>query len=101
MSDTKRTKNIVFRLTDEEYGQIEKAATASGDDPQSQSKKSLLAATASCASASLSSSAIARPTAHSDFGMSNGPAKPALFVTAIQTEAKQKRRDRPIAPLYQ
>jgi hypothetical protein len=33
MSETKRTKNITFRLTDDEYSQIEKAATASVDDP--------------------------------------------------------------------
>ena len=33
MSDTKRTRNIAFRLTDEEYKRIEKAAGASGDDP--------------------------------------------------------------------
>jgi len=33
MSETKRTKNIAFRLTDDEYSQIESAATASGDDP--------------------------------------------------------------------
>ena len=39
MSETKRTKNIAFRLTDEEYGQIEKAATASGDDPNTWCRK--------------------------------------------------------------
>ena len=33
MSETKRTKNIAFRLTDEEYLQIERAAAGAGDDP--------------------------------------------------------------------
>lgn len=32
MSETKRTKNIAFRLTDDEYAQIERAATANGDE---------------------------------------------------------------------
>jgi hypothetical protein len=32
-SETKRTKNIAFRLNDEEFAQIEKAAIASGEDP--------------------------------------------------------------------
>ena len=31
--DIKKTRNITFRLTDEEYAQVEKAALASGDDP--------------------------------------------------------------------
>jgi uncharacterized protein (DUF1778 family) len=39
MSETKRTKNIAFRLTDEEYSQIEKAALASGDDPNTWCRK--------------------------------------------------------------
>jgi len=39
MAETKRTRNIAFRLTDEEYGQIEKAATASGDDPNTWCRK--------------------------------------------------------------
>ena len=39
MSETKRTKNIAFRLTDEEYAQIEKAATAAGDDPNTWCRK--------------------------------------------------------------
>jgi len=43
MSETKRTKNIAFRLTDEEYNQIEKAATASGDDPNTWCRKLALA----------------------------------------------------------
>ena len=39
MSETKRTKNIAFRLTDDEYAQIEKAATATGDDPNTWCRK--------------------------------------------------------------
>src|SRR5229473_8598412 len=33
MAETKRTKNIAFRLTDDEYVQIENAASAAGEDP--------------------------------------------------------------------
>lgn len=33
MAETKRTKNIAFRLTDDEYEQIENAASAAGEDP--------------------------------------------------------------------
>src|SRR5689334_19943801 len=43
MSETKRTRNIAFRLTDEEYGRIEKAAGASGDDPNTWCRKLALA----------------------------------------------------------
>jgi uncharacterized protein (DUF1778 family) len=43
MAETKRTRNIAFRLTDEEYGQIEKAASASGDDPNTWCRKLALA----------------------------------------------------------
>lgn len=43
MADTKRTRNIAFRLTEEEYGQIERAATASGDDPNTWCRKMALA----------------------------------------------------------
>ena len=39
MSETKRTKNIAFRLTDEEYFQVERAATATGDDPNTWCRK--------------------------------------------------------------
>ncbi|MGZ8874238.1 MAG: plasmid mobilization protein [Halobacteriota archaeon] len=39
MAETKRTKNIAFRLTDDEYTQIEKAATAAGDDPNTWCRK--------------------------------------------------------------
>lgn len=31
--EIKKTRNITFRLTDEEYAQIEKAASAVGDEP--------------------------------------------------------------------
>ena len=31
--ETKRTKSIAFRLTDEEYAQAERAAMATGDEP--------------------------------------------------------------------
>src|SRR5205823_8604383 len=43
MSETKRTRNIAFRLTDEEYGGIEKAAESSGDDPNTWCRKLALA----------------------------------------------------------
>ena len=33
MTETKRTKNITFRLTDTEYDRVERAAAASDDDP--------------------------------------------------------------------
>lgn len=33
MAETKRTKNIAFRLTDDEYARIENAASAAGEDP--------------------------------------------------------------------
>ena len=33
MTETKRTKNITFRLTDTEYDRVERMAAASGDDP--------------------------------------------------------------------
>ena len=39
MTETKRTRNIAFRLTGEEYSQIEKAAMASGDDPNTWCRK--------------------------------------------------------------
>ena len=31
--EIKKTRNITFRLTDEEYAEVEKAASAAGDDP--------------------------------------------------------------------
>lgn len=39
MAETKRTKNIAFRLTDDEYAQIDKSATAAGDDPNTWCRK--------------------------------------------------------------
>jgi len=42
MSETKRTKNIAFRLNDEEFAQIEKAATANGEDPNTWCRKMAL-----------------------------------------------------------
>jgi len=39
MTETQRTKNIAFRLTDEGYSQIERAAIASGDDPNTWCRK--------------------------------------------------------------
>src|ERR1044071_504451 len=33
MNDAKRIRSVSFRLTDEEYGEIEKAAVAAGDEP--------------------------------------------------------------------
>src|ERR1700694_5902960 len=39
MAETKRTKNIAFRVTDDEYSQIEKGATAAGDDPNTWCRK--------------------------------------------------------------
>lgn len=43
MSETKRTKNIAFRLTDEDYLQIEKAASGAGEDPNTWCRKLALA----------------------------------------------------------
>jgi hypothetical protein len=43
MSETKRTKNIAFRLTDEDYAQIEKAAFSAGEDPNTWRRKLALA----------------------------------------------------------
>ena len=42
MSETKRTKNIAFRLNDEEFAQIERAAVASGEDPNTWCRKMAL-----------------------------------------------------------
>jgi hypothetical protein len=39
MAETKRTKNIAFRLTDDEYAQVEKTALAAGDDPNTWCRK--------------------------------------------------------------
>lgn len=35
MSDAKRIRSVSFRLTEEEYGEIESAAVAAGDEPNS------------------------------------------------------------------
>ncbi|SRR5258708_2679213 len=43
MSETKREKNIAFRLTDEDYAQIEKAASGAGEDPNTWCRKLALA----------------------------------------------------------
>src|SRR5438874_6214592 len=37
--ETKKSRNITLRLTDEEYGQVEKAAAAAGDDPNNWCRK--------------------------------------------------------------
>src|SRR2546429_10001154 len=38
----KKSRNITFRLTDDEYSRIEKAAAASGDDPNTWCRKQAL-----------------------------------------------------------
>lgn len=43
MSETKRTKNIAFRVTDDEYAQIERAASGGGDDPNTWCRELALA----------------------------------------------------------
>jgi|SRR5437588_177341 len=42
MAETKRTKNIAFRLTDDEYTQIETTALEAGDDPNNWCRKLVL-----------------------------------------------------------
>lgn len=42
MSETKRTKNIAFRLSDHDYAKIERAAAAAGDEPNSWCRKAAL-----------------------------------------------------------
>jgi len=42
MGETKRTKNIAFRVTDEDYARIEEAATAAGDDANNWCRKAAL-----------------------------------------------------------
>ncbi len=42
MSETKRTRHINFRVTDEEYHEIEKAAVAAGDEPNNWSRTLVL-----------------------------------------------------------
>ena len=40
--ETKKTRNITFRLTDEEYEQVEKAALAADDDPNNWCRKAAI-----------------------------------------------------------
>jgi uncharacterized protein (DUF1778 family) len=40
--DIKKTRNITFRLTEEEYAQVEKAASAAGDDPNNWSRQAAM-----------------------------------------------------------
>lgn len=42
MGETKRTRNIAFRVTEEDYARVEKAATAAGDDPNNWCRKAAL-----------------------------------------------------------
>jgi hypothetical protein len=44
MTETKRTRHINFRVTDEEYREIEKAAVAGGDEPNNWSRGLVLRA---------------------------------------------------------
>jgi hypothetical protein len=44
MSEAKRTRHINFRVTDEEYREIEKAAAAGGDEPNNWSRGLVLSA---------------------------------------------------------
>lgn len=44
MSEAKRTKYVSFRVTDEEYREIEKAAAASGDESNNWCRKLALSA---------------------------------------------------------
>jgi uncharacterized protein (DUF1778 family) len=40
--ETKRTRNVTFRLTDEEYAKVETAASAAGEDPNNWCRKAAL-----------------------------------------------------------
>lgn len=40
--ETKKSRNITFRLSDETFGQVERAAEAAGDDPNSWCRKAAL-----------------------------------------------------------
>jgi len=44
MSEAKRTRSVSFRLTDEEYREIEKAALAAGDEPNNWCRQLAIAA---------------------------------------------------------
>ena len=45
MNEAKRIRSVSFRLTDEEYGEIEKAAVAAGDEPNNWCRQLALIAT--------------------------------------------------------
>jgi hypothetical protein len=38
--ETKKSRNITFRLTNKQYGQVENAALAAGEDPNSWAARS-------------------------------------------------------------
>lgn len=40
--DIKKTRNITFRVTEEEYAQVERAASAAGDDPNNWSRQAAI-----------------------------------------------------------
>ncbi|HYN25092.1 MAG TPA: hypothetical protein VES69_08595 [Pyrinomonadaceae bacterium] len=40
--ETKKRRNITFRLTDEEYAQVEKAGLSAGDDPNNWCRKAAI-----------------------------------------------------------
>ncbi len=40
--EVKKTRNITFRLTDEEYAQVEVAASATGSDPNNRSRNAAI-----------------------------------------------------------
>ncbi len=40
--ETKKTRNVTFRLTDEDYAQVESAALATGDDPNNWCRKAAI-----------------------------------------------------------
>ena len=44
MSEAKRLKYVSFRVTDEEYTQIERAAVAAGDEPNNWCRNTVLTA---------------------------------------------------------
>jgi len=44
MSEAKRTRSVSFRLTDEEYREIEKAAVAAGEEPNNWCRQLTVAA---------------------------------------------------------
>jgi uncharacterized protein (DUF1778 family) len=40
--ETRKSRNVTFRLTDDEYAKVEKAATAGGDDPNNWCRKAAI-----------------------------------------------------------